>query len=124
MDDCSRVTESQSKILVQPCDKVFVFDQTLVPRQSLEVFWRLPGLAWILSKYAWNDIDLLRGGAGTLPTNGQKRAQALFPKEEPSPDQPGDIDRKQCVSEERAADADVRGDGAAEITRQQDRAKN
>src|SRR5688572_31233640 len=55
---------------------------------------------------------------------GNEGAQARLAQIEPAPDQQAEIDSEQGVAEQRAVDAQVRGDRAAHIAGQQDGAEH
>ena len=62
--------------------------------------------------------------SGLSTPKRQQRAQARLPQVQPAPEHRGHVDRKQRVAQERVADADVRGDRAAEVSRHDDGAEH
>ena len=60
----------------------------------------------------------------TLRPHGQERTQSRVAQQQSAPQQRRDVGGEQDVSEERALHAHVRGDGTAEIARQQHRAQH
>ena len=58
-----------------------------------------------------------------LPAQRDEGEESALAQDESAPDQRGDIDREEDVGEQRAADPHVCRDRAAQIARQQDRAK-
>ena len=59
-----------------------------------------------------------------LTPQRNERAQPFVAQVKPAPKQHREIDRKQDVAEERTSHAHMRGNGAAEIAGQQNRAEN
>src|SRR5262252_7070612 len=57
--------------------------------------------------------------AGLSAVMGKQRPDARIAQIEPCPQEDTQIDAKQCMTEERATNARMRGNGAAEIARQE-----